>query len=131
MLSRQNHCLLLVEDDDLVRDTVSLMLEEEGFDVTDAADAAEALRLVRDGLDAPVIVTDVDLGAGPSGTDLADALHRLRPELRIIFITGRGGSLAGRRRDEREAILSKPFEGDALSRLVRRMARGEWDGCPS
>lgn len=122
MATHRKHCLLLVEDDALVRDTVALMLEEEGFDVTEATNAADALRLVQDGLEAPVIVTDVDLGAGPSGADLADALHRLRPDLRIIFITGRTASLAGRTLDAREAILPKPFESDALSRLVRRMS---------
>jgi DNA-binding NtrC family response regulator len=115
-------CLLLVEDDPLVRDTVALMLEEEGFDVVEAEDARGALQLVHEGLEAPVIVTDVDLGAGPSGAELADALHRLRPEVRIIFITGRAQSLASRGQDEREAILPKPFESQALSRLVRRMA---------
>jgi hypothetical protein len=115
-------CLLLVEDDPLVRDTVALMLEEEGFDVVEAEDAGAALQLMREGLETPVIVTDVDLGAGPSGAELADALHRLRPEVRVIFITGRAQSLASRSQDEREAILSKPFESEALSRLVRRMA---------
>ena len=120
--AEHNHCLLLVEDDALVRDTVALMLEDEGFDVVEAVDAGEALDLVREGLDAPVIVTDVDLGVGPSGAELADALHRLRPELRVIFITGRAQSLAGRGPDEREAVLPKPFESEALSRLVRAMA---------
>ena len=121
MPNQPPHCLLLVEDDELVRDTVSLMLQEEGFAVTEAGSALEAIRLVREGLDVPVIVTDVDLGGGPSGTELADALHRLRPDLRIIFITGRTGSLVDRARDAREAVLPKPFESEALSRLIRRM----------
>lgn len=123
MSGHRDRCLLLVEDDELVRDTIALMLEEEGFEVIEAADAAEALKLVCDGLDAPVIVTDVDLGGGPTGADLADALHRLRPDARIIFITGRLASLSDRTLDEREAILPKPFESHALSRLVRRMSR--------
>lgn len=114
-------CLLLVEDDPLVRDTVAMMLEEEGYEVIEAADAKGALQLVREGLRAPLIVTDVDLGPGPSGADLADELHRLRPELGIIFITGRITSLQGRVLDPREAILPKPFESCALSRLVRQM----------
>ena len=121
MAARPHRCLLLVEDDALVRDTVALMLEEDGFEVMVAADAEEALQLVRDGLNAPVIVTDVDLGAGPSGADLADALHRLRPDVRIIFITGRGAVLSKRALDKREAILTKPFASAALSSLVRRM----------
>ncbi len=116
-------CLLLVEDDPLVRETVAAMLEDEGYEVVEACDAAAALALVRDGLDVPLIVTDVDLGAGPNGAELADMLRRLRPELRIIFITGRMSSLANRIPDSHEAILPKPFAGEALSRLVRRMTR--------
>ncbi len=114
-------CLLLVEDDVLVRMTVALMLEDDGFSVVEAATAAEAQRLMQGGLDAMVVVTDVDLGAGPSGTELADRLRDQRPDLPIIFITGRTASLAGRRLDLREAILPKPFEGSELSQLVRRM----------
>jgi CheY-like chemotaxis protein len=114
-------CLLLVEDDPLVRETVAAMLEDEGFEVVEASDAEAALALVRDGLDAPLIVTDVDLGIGPSGAELADMLRRMRPDMRIIFITGRLSSLANRDADEREAILPKPFASEALSRLVRRM----------
>ncbi len=115
-------CLLLVEDDPLVRDTVAMMLEEEGYDVIRAADAQGALQMVRNGLDAPLIVTDVDPGPGPSGADLADEMHRLRPDLSIIFITGRMTSLQGRILDDREAILPKPFGSDSLSRLVKQMA---------
>ena len=121
MAPETTRCLLLVEDDQLVRETVSAMLEDEGFEVVEACDAAAALRLVKDGLDVPLIVTDVDLGVGPSGAELADMLRRLRPDLRIIFITGRISSLADRGRDDREAILPKPFASEALSRLVRRM----------
>lgn len=114
-------CLLLVEDDVLVRTTVAMMLEDEGFHVVEAATADEAQGLIRGGLNASVMVTDVDLGAGPSGPELADWLHGQRPDLAIIFITGRTASLAGRRRDVREATLPKPFEGSALSDLVRKM----------
>lgn len=121
-------CLLLVEDDPLVRDTVAMMLEEEGYDVVEAADAGGALQMVRNGLNAPLIVTDVDLGPGPSGVDLADELRQLRPDLSIIFITGRVTSLQGRLPHDREAILPKPFESDKLSRLVKQMAGGDGAG---
>jgi CheY-like chemotaxis protein len=114
-------CLLLVEDDVLVRTTVALMLEDDGFSVVEASTAAEARQLMQGGLNAMVMVTDVDLGAGPSGTELADQLRSEQPDLAIIFITGRLASLAGRRLSIREAILPKPFEGSALSQLVREM----------
>ena len=89
-------CLLLVEDDALVRLTVAMMLEDHGFGVVEAATGEEALRLMEQGLDAPVMVTDVDLGAGVSGLELADRLRARRPDLVIVFITGRVASLRGR-----------------------------------
>ncbi|MGI4809912.1 MAG: response regulator [Janthinobacterium lividum] len=114
-------CLLLVEDDPLVRETVAAMLEDEGFEVVEAADADAAIALVRGGLEASLIVTDVDLGVGPSGAELADKMRHLRPDMRIIFITGRLSSLADRDVSDHEAILPKPFASEALSKLVRRM----------
>ena len=107
-MSDKQHCLLLVEDD--------------GFGVVEAATAEEALQLMKGGLDAPVMVTDVDLGAGWNGMELADQLRALSPNLVIIFITGRTASLAGRSLGPREAVLPKPFEGSELAQLVRRMS---------
>ncbi len=114
-------CLLLVEDDTLVRMTVALMLEDDGFGVVEAATAEEALQLMRGGLNAPAMVTDVDLGAGCNGMELADQLRALSPDMAIVFITGRVASLAGRALGPREAVLPKPFEGAELARLVRSM----------
>ena len=121
MPDKQN-CLLLVEDDALVRMTVALMLEDDGFGVVEASTAEEALILMRGGLQAPVMVTDVDLGAGWNGMELADKLRTLAPEMVIVFITGRVASLAGRALGPREAVLPKPFEGAELARLVRKLA---------
>ena len=115
-------CLLLVEDDALVRLTVAMMLEDHGFGVVEAATGEEALRLMEQGLDAPVMVTDVDLGAGVSGLELADRLRARRPDLVIVFITGRVASLRGRVLGPREAVLPKPFEAGDLAELVRRLA---------
>ena len=120
-MSDKQNCLLLVEDDALVRMTVALMLEDDGFGVVEASTAEEALGLMRGGLQAPVMVTDVDLGAGWNGMELADQLRAVSPEMVIVFITGRVASLAGRALGPREAVLPKPFEGAELARLVRSM----------
>jgi len=108
-----------VEDDDLVRMTIALMLEDDGFGVVEAANAAEALTLIRGGLDASVLVTDVDLGAGASGVQLADTLRAIQPDIGIVFITGRPASIGHRPGNPHEAVLSKPFQGSDLARLVR------------
>ena len=121
-MANQTRCLLLVEDDVLVRMTVALMLEDDGFGVIEAGTADEALRLVQQGLDAPVMVTDVDLGAGRNGMQLADQMRLLRPDIAVVFITGRPASLAHRPLNPREAVLAKPFEGSDLTRLVMEMS---------
>ena len=124
-MNSESRCLLLVDDDVLVRDAVAAMLQDEGFEVVEAADAAEAIELFRGGLQVAAMMTDVDLGAGPSGVELADTLRELQPDLRVIFITGRLTSLSGRVFGDREAVLPKPFASDALSRVVKRMTSPE------
>lgn len=122
MAGHRSSCLLLVDDDDIVRETLCLLLEDDGFKVTAAGSANEALAMVDDGLEVGVAVTDFDLGHGLSGGELADRLHRRRPSLPVIFITGLPGSLMERYLGPREALLLKPFAARELSGLVRRMA---------
>ena len=121
MAEQTRNCLLLVEDDVLVRMTVALMLEDDGFKVVEAGDAAEAMRLAEGGLDIPVMITDVDLGAGANGMELANQMRAVHPEMAVVFITGRPQSLAGHLLGPRDAVLPKPFEGSALSQLVARL----------
>ena len=123
------NCLLLVEDDPLVRLTVAMLMEDYGFQVSQAATAEEAISVMEGGLDAPVLVTDVDLGAGLTGPQLADHLRKRRPDLLVVFITGRPASLGGRPTGPREAMLPKPFEAGALASLVNRMVTS-WSGVP-
>lgn len=121
-MTQTRTCLLLVEDDMLVRLTVALMLEDDGFRVVEAGTAEDALTMVQGGLDAPVMVTDVDLGAGRNGMELADQMRKLRPDIGVVFITGRPQSLASRPLGPRELVLPKPFEGAELSRLVTQLS---------
>jgi DNA-binding NtrC family response regulator len=108
-------CLLLIDDDPLVRTLLTIGMEDEGFTVVDAASGEAALALLNEGLKPSVVVTDIDLGGGCSGVELADTLSRSHPGLRVILISGRG-------QQEGEApqrpFLAKPFPLAALSRLA-------------
>ena len=121
MSSRRHVTLLLVEDDDFVRLTVAMMLEDLGFEVLEAETGEAALQQFDGGLDTDILVTDIDLGPGISGLQLADQVRTLRPELPVVFVTGRMTTLQGRARREREAYLPKPFEGEALARVVHSL----------
>lgn len=113
--------LLLVEDDVLVRITVAMMLEDEGFRVIEAGSAAEAWKLINGGLEIEAVVTDVNLGHGPTGIQMVEGMRDVLPEVAIIFITGRPASMAGRRLGPREAVLTKPFQGSDISETIRAL----------
>ena len=112
-------CLLLVDDDPLVRTLLTIGMQDEGFDVVEASSGEAALELLAGGLEPEVVVTDIDLGAGCSGVELADHLARTHPDLRVVLISGRGrqqGTAAQR------PFLAKPFPLAALSRLAHGAA---------
>ena len=78
--------VLVVEDDGLMRDLIARSLELRGFVVETAASAADAKRAFGR-LDPDGAVIDIELGAGPNGFDLAEALRASAPYLAIVFLT--------------------------------------------
>ncbi|MBI4012694.1 MAG: response regulator, partial [Candidatus Rokubacteria bacterium] len=115
--------VLLVEDEDRVRGFAREMLERHGYTVLEAGHPTHALRLAADHV-GPIhlLLTDVVM-PGMSGRHLADRLAALRPELKVLYMSGyaedgivhHGVIGAGR------AFLQKPFRGDVLAREVRRV----------
>jgi CheY-like chemotaxis protein len=80
--------ILVVEDEPAVRNTVKRQLEGLGHRVSVCESAAEALHLVQQGHEIDVLLTDVVLGAGMNGIDLANAIRAVRPDLPLIFMSG-------------------------------------------
>ena len=77
--------VLLVEDDDFTRITLSAALQHHGLDIV--ATAAGAKEAMASGVAADVGVFDLDLGPGPTGLDVAHGLRRERPGLGIVILT--------------------------------------------
>jgi PAS domain S-box-containing protein len=113
--------VLVVEDEDLIRQLAEQILRDRGYRVISAASAAEALELVTS-LDGEIdlLVTDIVM-PGLSGLDLAQRLRRRIPDLRVLFMSGYSDSPLLRAGLAREgaAFLQKPFSADALERRVR------------
>ena len=107
--------VLLVEDDELIRDILGEALDEAGLDTVRTPTAEAALELM--GGDAPrVMVTDINLGSGMDGLELGRAARQRFPDLPIVYISGRYAGVAGLRQDER--FLPKPFSASALLRTI-------------
>lgn len=78
--------ILIVEDEDLLASLLSETLVTHGFIVKTASNALEARQSVRD-FDPDAVLLDITLGEGPTGVDLAYALHQKHPDVAIIFLT--------------------------------------------
>jgi DNA-binding NtrC family response regulator len=127
----QRHTVLLVEDDDIVRRLLRRVLEREGHEVLDAADAQEGLRHLRwhDG-EIDVLLTDLVLPGGMSGVELALVAPTLRPGIKLLCMSGYGEdvSIDVGALPERAAFIQKPFTPSMLSDLMRELledAEGE------
>jgi CheY-like chemotaxis protein len=72
------HRVLVVEDQPLIRHSLVTTLQARKFEVAEASDARSAIALFKD-FDPDGLVIDIDLGAGPSGLDLLDAVRARNP----------------------------------------------------
>jgi signal transduction histidine kinase len=111
--------ILLAEDDPRLADMTSLMLRRQGHRVTAAASGEEALvRLRAERFDA--LVTDLGLGQGMNGWELARQARQGWPRTRIVLVTGwgRGIDPAAARAAGVQAVLAKPFLGEDLARAL-------------
>ncbi len=110
--------VLLIEDDALIRNVVAEMLIAEGFDVDGLAYAEDALVLLGSGDTVDVLVTDINLGAGLSGLDLASIARARFPDVEIVFISGNAVDRDGRTPGPHEHLLLKPFRPAELIRVI-------------
>jgi DNA-binding NarL/FixJ family response regulator len=78
--------IVVVENESLLRDLIARGLEASGFEVSTAANAADAKRAVK-ASDPDVCVIDIELGPGPNGFDFAQYLAREAPDVGVVFLT--------------------------------------------
>ena len=81
--------VLLVEDEALISMLVSDWLSELGFDVHEARTACEALDYIDAGHSVDVLFTDINLPGGMTGAELARRARALKPELPVVYASGR------------------------------------------
>ena len=122
--AQDGETVLIVEDDPAVRVLVSAVLSELGYAFVEAADANQAVPILQSGQRIDLLVSDVGL-PGMNGRQLAEIGRQIRPDLRVLFITGyaehaavRGGFL-----DPGMQMITKPFTFDLLTAKVREMIK--------
>jgi PAS domain S-box-containing protein len=114
--------ILVVEDEEPVREVVALALERAGYRVLVAANGVEARQVWETRhTEIDLLLTDYVMPEGVSGRDLADELLSAVPTLRVVFMSGYSTDLAGRDFPARRgtSFVAKPFELDELTKVVR------------
>lgn len=120
--------IVVVENEPLLRDLVGKALETAGFVVTTAANAADARRVCRQ-VDPDALIVDIELGPGPNGFDLVDAIKAETPEIAVVFLTNlpdpRLGNRESAKLPKNSAYLhkSKLLSGDDLIAALEAVLR--------
>ena len=119
--------VLVVEDDDDVRNTVVEMLLELGYRVLKARDAQSALAIVESGEPIDLLFTDVVMPGPIRSPELARRAREKLPDVAVLFTSGytdnaivHGGML-----DPGIELLSKPYTREAMARKLRQVLRGQ------
>src|SRR5262249_44795361 len=124
---REPGTVLVVEDQEEVREVILAVLSSEGFNVLAAAGGDAALALSsRYPETIQLLITDLVM-PGMNGKQVADQLILMRPNMKVLYISGYSGDLLARRGiSEPDAPhLAKPFTPQALSERVREILGSE------
>jgi len=118
--------ILVVEDDRLVREYVLTQLRSLGYVTLDASNAAEALAIVNAGDTFDLLFTDVIMPGTMNGRQLADAVLKQRPELKVLYTSGytENAIIHHGRLDSGVLLLAKPYRKSDLARMIRKAIDG-------
>jgi CheY-like chemotaxis protein len=122
-VSGGDETILVVEDDDEVREVAIAMLTELGYRVVKARDAASALVVLDSGIPVDLIFTDVMMPGALRSPELARKAKERLPNVAVLFTSGytQNAIVHGGRLDPGVELLAKPYTRDALARKVRHV----------
>ena len=118
-----NETVLVVEDEEMVRELVGGILESSGYKVIKAKTPREAISIVRNSTErADLLITDVVMPE-MTGTELASTLAQEIPGMKVLYMSGHSGDplIEVELNSGRDVFLQKPFGRDVLIRKVREI----------
>ncbi|NJM29652.1 MAG: response regulator [Rhizobiales bacterium] len=114
--------ILVVEDNAQVREVAAAMIEEMGYETLLASNGPEGLALVEERSDIDLVITDVIMAGGMNGPEMAAKARAIRPELKLLFMSGYAPGSVRQMQDLPESVelVNKPFTRTDLTDKVRR-----------
>ena len=117
--------ILLVEDNDTVREATANRLESLGYAVLEAGRGPEAITLLKSGEPIALVFSDIVMPGGMTGYDVAEWVQSMKPELEVLLTTGYSemplamSEIAGRVK-----VLGKPYTREQLACALREALDG-------
>jgi PAS domain S-box-containing protein len=129
--AEEGEAVLVVEDDEAVRQVVVEVLHELGYRTLEAADGPMGLKILQSPTKLDLLITDIGL-PGLNGRQMVEAVKALRPDLRVLYMTayaqtpvsGKGWYRSGME------VIAKPFAMDDLALRIREVMGTADDGQP-
>jgi CheY-like chemotaxis protein len=117
----QGETVLVVDDEPVVRMLIVDVLQELGYTAIETGDGQSGLKVLQSAVRIDLLITDIGLPGGLNGRQVADAARNLRPELKVLYITGyaENAVLSHGRIDAGMHVLTKPFAMEALASRIR------------
>jgi PAS domain S-box-containing protein len=121
--SRLRRVILVVEDDERVRELTVTRLKKIGHDVLEARNGPEAVSLLQSGAHVDLVFTDMVMPGGLSGRDVADKARRLKPGVKVLLTTGYAEDVAHADDlgSEPLKVLRKPYRQAELATALREV----------
>jgi CheY-like chemotaxis protein len=117
--------VLLVEDEVLISNLVADCLTASGFIVHEVTTADEALRYIDSGANIDVLFTDVNLPGGMDGAELATRARERRPEMPIVYASGRFKLSDIAPLVPRSLFVAKPYDPADVCALLTRLTAAQ------
>jgi len=114
-------CVLVVEDEALISRLVAEFLLDSGFAVHAVEAGEDALRYLQSGAEVDVLFTDINLLGPMDGAMLAREARAQRPELPIVYCSGRYSPSVLAPPVPRSVFVKKPYSPEELCRLLERL----------
>jgi CheY-like chemotaxis protein len=110
--------VLLVEDEPMINELVCEAFEEQGFEVEAVENAGDALCRLMTGFPIDILFTDLDLPGGMDGAALARRARELRPDLPVIYTSGRSSRIDSLQPVDGSMFVPKPYDPFRVGYLV-------------
>lgn len=112
--------ILFVDDNEMILELGVTILEDLGYQVKSATNAAEAIQVLVDGFQPKLLCCDIVIPGGLNGVELSRKVAELMPEVKVLLVTGYGADLMdGMISQDGFRLLAKPYGAEELGSRVR------------